>query len=93
MALDTETIIALELLSKKWAVSKAEVMRRSIKKTQQEEQAKQEANELVSTPLEALLWLKENGITNEEAEAYKTELKLEREAWKDPWDSHDTSGH
>jgi len=93
MALDLETLEALELLSKKWSVSKAEVMRRSIKKSQQEENEKQETIPSVSTPLEALMWLKENGITKEQAETYKAELKLEREIWKDPWENHDTSGH
>ena len=91
MALDTETINALESLSKKWGVSKAEVMRRSIKKTNEKEN--QTPNTSIRTPLEALLWLKENGITKEEAESYKAELKLEREAWKDPWENNDTSGH
>lgn len=88
MALDTETIAALESLSKKWEVSKAEVMRRSIKKTQQEEQ------EHSLTPLEALMKLKNGaGISQEEADKFKAELKEEREAWRDPWKNYDTSGH
>jgi len=89
MALDLETIEALESLSKKWAVSKAEVMRRSIKKLQQEEN-KQES----LSPLEALMKLKNGaGISQKEADRFKAELKEDREAWRDPWENYDTSGH
>ena len=90
MALDLETLEALESLSKKWSVSKAEVMRRSIKKLQQEEKNKQES----LTPIEALMKLKNGaGISQEEADQFKAELKEEREAWRDPWENYDTSGH
>jgi predicted DNA-binding protein len=58
MALDTETIDALDSLSKKWAVSKAEVMRRAIKKIKQEE------TEKLSDAKQSLQWLKDSGTAN-----------------------------
>ena len=38
------------------------------------------------TPVEALLWLRENGISREEGEAWKEEIRLEREAKRYWWD-------
>lgn len=89
MALDAESIGTIELLSDEWHVSKAEVLRRSLKLAK--EQHEQEKPAL--TPQEALLWLSENGITRKQADDYMEELKAEREAWRDPWEEYEASRH
>ena len=50
MALDTGTLGALDSLAKRWAVSKAEVMRRAIRKIKEEA----DAEDLRPSPLQAL---------------------------------------
>ena len=88
MALDPQTLEALDELSARWSVSKAEVMRRSIRAAAQKEHEKEPS----LTPLEALMKLKNGaGISRKEAEKYMTELRKEREAWKDPWEKNDPS--
>jgi hypothetical protein len=88
MAFDPQTLEALDELSVKWSVSKAEVMRRSIRAAAQMEHDK----EPKLTPLEALMKLKNGaGISRKKAEKYMAELKKERKAWKDPWKNHDPS--
>ena len=81
MALDQESLRILEDLSCAWGVSKAEVIRRSLKKSDEEEASQPKKN----TPLEALKWLQKNGISAREAEIWNQEIRAEREAWRDPW--------
>ena len=82
MALDTETINALESLSKKWAVSKAEVMRRAIKKIRQEE------TETLSDAKQALQWLKETGQENKQQALIDCEeANKQRKNWRPTNDS------
>ena len=77
MALDAESLETLETLSQKWDISKAEVLRRSLKVLKAETESKPRR-----TPLEALQQLKkESGIGSEAAEAYIKEVQAEREAW------------
>ena len=77
MALDTETINALESLSKKWAVSKAEVMRRAIKKIKQEE------TETLSDAKQALQWLKDSGPEDKkQAQLDCEEASTQRKSWR-----------
>ncbi len=54
VSLDTGTLDALDSLAKRWSVSKAEVMRRAIRRIQDEA----EAEDKRPTPLQALEWLK-----------------------------------
>jgi len=88
MALDVETLNALELLSEKWAVSKAEVMRRAVRRAMKEaDKSKQR------TPQEALEWIRLNGLTQNEADQFQEEVSAQRKAWQDPWENDDTSRH
>lgn len=81
MALDAESRDNLEELSHQWQVSKAEVLRRSLKLAKAENDKKKPE----ISPLEALEWLRKNGITQEQAKAWKAEIKAERMARKEPW--------
>ena len=82
MSLDQETLGALELLATKWNTSKSEVIRRAVRKTSEEEAAKSPR----MTPIEALRWLRKNGISREATEAWKDDIRLEREARPNWWD-------
>ena len=81
MALDQESLRILDDLSHDWDVSKAEVIRRSLKQANDEHLKESKKK----SPLEALQWLQNNGISAKAAEEWKAEIKAEREAWKDPW--------
>lgn len=77
MALDEGTLTALADLAKKWSISKAEVMRRAIK------HYKEEADRKAALPdaLDALAWLQNGGgLTVQEAEAFREEVRAERQA-------------
>ena len=77
MALDTWTLRALGELAKKWDTSKAEVMRRAVKKIKEEADREIEHPK----PLEALDWLqKGGGLTVKEAAKFREEVKAERQA-------------
>lgn len=86
MALDEESLQNLESLSKDWKVSKAEVLRRSLKIAKE----KNDTIKLDLTPLEALEWLRKNGISQDQAEEWRAEIKAERMAWVGPWEKHVT---
>ncbi len=82
MALDAETLESLEYLSQAWGTSKAEVIRRVIKKTSKQELAKKPTR----TPLEALQWLQtEGGLPPEVADKLQQDIQAERLAKKDEW--------
>lgn len=82
MSLDPETLDHLAALAIKWDTSKSEVIRRVVRKTSEEEAAKSPR----TTPVEALRWLRKNGISREAAEAWKEDIRLEREAKPNWWD-------
>ncbi len=82
MSLDQETLGALELLAKKWNTSKSEVIRRAVRKFKEDEAMK--ASRM--TPIQAMEWLQENGITQEQADNMKEEIRLERLAKKYWWE-------
>lgn len=82
MSLDVETIDNLTALAEKWGTSKSEVVRRVLRKTREEEAAKPPQ----MTPIEALRWLRKNGMSRDEAEHMKEEIRLEREATRYWWD-------
>ena len=82
ISLDQETLENLSLLADKWNISNSEVISRVVKKTKDEEIPEPAK----MTPSEALRWFRTNGISREEAEAWKEEIRLEREAkryWRD----------
>jgi len=84
MALDQATLSALELLSQKWSVPKAEVMRRAVRQLKEEEDMKDQCPK----PLEALDWLqKGGGLTVQEADAFRAEVRAEREAKRYWWEA------
>jgi hypothetical protein len=84
MALDDWTVRTLKDLSEKWNISKAEVIRRSIRQLQQQTELKERA----PSPLEALEWLQSGGgMVAEEAEKFRSEVKAERESRDYWWES------
>ena len=83
MALDHGTLLALKELAKLWQVSKAEVMRRAVKRASEE--ARRETS--LRKPLEALDWLQSGGgLTLNEAEAFREEVRAERQAKRYWWE-------
>lgn len=84
MSLDEFTLRMLDALSKRWQVPKAEVMRRAIKRLKEEEDLKDQCPK----PLEALDWLQNGGgLTVQEADAFKEDLRAEREAKRYWWEA------
>ena len=83
MALDGTTLRALADLAKLWSTSKAEVMRRAVRRAKEE--ADREA--ALPSPLKALDWLHDGGgITVKEAESFKKEVRAERNACRYRWE-------
>ncbi len=83
MALDQDTILSLDWLAEKWGASKAAVIRRAVSAAR--ERAELEDN--APKPLAAFDWLqKEGGITVQEAEAFKAEVRAERESKRGWWE-------
>jgi hypothetical protein len=83
MALDGFTIRAMEDLSRKWSISKAEVVRRAVR--QLKEKADQE--ERLPSPLEALEWLQSGGgLVAEDAARFRAEVEEERKARRYWWE-------
>lgn len=84
MALDQFTLKVLDLLAQKWGVPKAEVMRRAVRRLKEEEDMKENCPK----PLEALDWLQQGGgMTVQEAEAFREEVRAEREAKRYWWEA------
>lgn len=84
MALDSFTLGVLDLLSKKWGVPKAEVMRRAVRHIKEAEDMKDQCPK----PLEALDWLQNGGgLSLQEAEAFREEVRQEREAKRYWWEA------
>lgn len=84
MSLDTGTLGLLDSLAKRLSVSKAEVMRRSIRKMQElmEEEDKR------PTPLQAMAWLQAGaGLSVAEGEEFKSAIESERQAKRYWWES------
>ncbi len=82
MALDEESLAILDDLSAELGISKAEVMRRSLKQAR-EQHAKDEKK---MTPLEAIQALmKDPPLTKAEGDIWLQSLRAERDAWGDPW--------
>ena len=84
MALDHGTLRALAELADLWQVSKAEVMRRAVKRARHE--AEREAAQ--PKPEEALEWLqKGGGLTHREASVMREETHAERQAKRYWWEA------
>lgn len=84
MSLDTGTLNALEALAQRWAVSKAEVMRRAIRKLK----ADTETEDKRPSPLQALDWLQDGGgLSVAEGEEFKAEVAAERQAKRYWWEA------
>ena len=84
MSLDQITIQALDTLSKRWNISKAEVVRRAVKSLK----AQADEEERLPSPLEALDWLQNGGgLVAEEAAEFRAKVKAEREAKRYWWES------
>lgn len=84
MALDPGTIKALKDLSEQWGISKAEVMRRAVRK------AKEEADREVKLPkpVQALDWLQGGGgLSTEAAAVLREEVSAERHAKRYWWEA------
>lgn len=84
MSLDTGTLGVLDSLAKRWEVSKAEVMRRAIRKMKQEV----DSEDMRPNPLQALEWLQDGGgLTLREGQDLKTDIEAERAAKRYWWES------
>ncbi len=83
VSLDTGTLGVLDSLAKRWAVSKAEVMRRAIRKMKEEV----DSEDLRPSPLQALDWLQSGaGLTVREGEDFKAAIEAERAAKRYWWE-------
>ena len=84
MSLDSFTLGVLETLGQKWSVSKAEVIRRAVRRIQEEEDIKDQR----PAPLQALDWLQSTGgHTPEASHVLREELRAERNAQGYWWES------
>ena len=83
VSLDQGTLDTLAELAQRWSISKAEVMRRSIRKLKEEADTEDKS----PTPLQALNWLQDGaGLSVEEGEAFKAEVVAERAAKRYWWE-------
>ncbi len=83
MALDQNTLKAIDYLAKKWEVSKAEVMRRAVKHVKEDTDLKEQQPK----PLEALEWLqKGGGLSVQEGERLREGVRAERQAKRYWWE-------
>ena len=84
VSLDTGTLGVLDELAKRWSISKAEVMRRSIRKLKDEA----DAEDKIPSPLQALEWLQSGaGLSVAEGENFKADIEAERQAKRYWWES------
>ena len=91
MALDEATRHTLDKLSQEWGVSKAEDIRRSVT-----EFDKNDKNEITDDKIKrrekriaAYKELEKIGLSGKKIKEWLKELKLQREAWKYPWEKHE----
>ncbi len=84
VSLDTGTLGVLDGLAKRWSVSKAEVMRRAIRRIQEEVDAEDKR----PRPLQALEWLQNGaGLSVAEGASFKADVDAERQAKRYWWES------
>lgn len=83
VSLDTGTLDVMENLAKRWSVSKAEVMRRAIRRVQQDV----EAEDKRPSPLQAMEWLQSGaGLSVAEGVEFKKTIEAERLAKRYWWE-------
>lgn len=82
MSLDTATLENLAELASRWGISKSEVVRRAVRKTK----ADSDTELSKPSPLEALRWLRKNGISPEQAGSMREEMKVERSSTRYWWE-------
>lgn len=83
MSLDTGTLGILAKLAKRWSVSKAEVMRRAVRRLDEEAAAEDSR----PSPLQALKWLQDGGgLKVAEGEEFKAAIQAERQAKRYWWE-------
>ncbi len=82
MSLDVETLDSLGMLAEQWGTSKSEVIRRAVRKVKEDEAMKAAR----MSPIGAMEWLQENGISQQQADTLKEEIRLEREAKRNWWE-------
>ena len=84
VSLDTGTLANLDSLAKRSSVSKAEVMRRAIRKMKEEADAEDQR----PSPLQALEWLQNGaGLSLAEGAEFKADIESERTAKRYWWES------
>ena len=84
VSLDTGTLSVLDGLAKRWSVSKAEVMRRAIRKAKEQV----DAEDKLPSPLQALEWLQNGaGLSVAEGKEFKADIDAERQAKRYWWES------
>jgi len=84
MSLDAGTLGILDSLAKRWSVSKAEVMRRSIRKMKE----RVDDDDKRPTPLQAMEWLQGGaGLSVAEGDEFKANIKAERQAKRYWWEA------
>ena len=77
VSLDAGTLETMDSLAKRWSVSKAEVMRRAIRRVQQDV----EDEDKRPSPLQAMEWLQNGaGLTVAEGAQAKAHIEAERQA-------------
>ena len=83
MSLDTGTLGVLDSLAKRWAISKAEVMRRAVRKLKEEV----ESEDKRPSPLQAMEWLQGGaGLSVAEGAEFKANIEAERQAKRYWWE-------
>jgi predicted transcriptional regulator len=83
VSLDRGTLELLDALARKWSVSKAEVMRRAIRKAKEDA----DSDDKRPSPLQAMEWLQTGGgLTLEEGTEFKSAIHAERQAKRRWWE-------
>jgi len=84
MSLDAATLETMDALAKLWSVSKAEVLRRAVRRMKEET----ERENRKPSPLQALDWLQDGGgLSVKEGEEFKKGIQAEREAKRYWWEA------
>lgn len=83
VSLDTGTLGVLDELAKRWDVSKAEVMRRAIRRVREDVEAEDQR----PSPLQAMEWLQDGaGLSVAEGAEFKENIQAERVAKRYWWE-------
>lgn len=84
MSLDVATVETMDALAKLWSVSKAEVLRRAVRRLKEET----EKESSKPAPLQALDWLQGGGgLSVKEGEEFKKAIRAERNAKRYWWEA------